>query len=433
MKHLFLSIALLFAWAANAQTTIASGPMPGYSTLNEVGLWMQLTNDAEVKVMFWPEGKKHLRAVALPDFVEMKHTHIAKFQISDLLPGTVYNYTVIIDKDTIQNNDTLRFNTQKLWQYREDPPAFKVALGSCTYINEQSYDRPGTPYGSNYKIFSSIQQKQPDAMLWLGDNVYLREYDYFSYKGYLHRYNHTRSTKELQGLLRSTHHYAIWDDHDFGPNDANGSWIHKNWALDAFKLYWMNPSYGIPGKPGITTAFSYNDIHFYLLDNRYNRTSDDTKGQKPQILGKDQIEWLIENLKYSRAPFKMVAIGGQVLNPAKVYENHAQYEKEREYLLNRIIEEKIKGVVFLTGDRHHTELRKIEVDDVTIYDLTVSPLTSSTHEAKNESTLNLVPNTVVNQHNFATLEFFGERLARQLKISIFDSEGKEIWTKLIQP
>jgi alkaline phosphatase D len=232
-------------------------------------------------------------------------------------------------------------------------------------------------------------------------------------------------------LLRSTHHYAIWDDHDFGPNDANGAWIHKDWALESFKEYWMNPSYGIPGKPGITTAFPLADIHFYMLDNRYQRTSHEIKGNTPQILGKEQIDWLIENLKYSRAPFKMVAVGGQVLNPAKVYENHAQYAEEREYLINRIVEEQIKGVIFLTGDRHHTELRKVEIDGVVIYDLTVSPLTSGVHEAKNESTLNLVEGTKVSEHNFGLLEFSGERLARRMKIYIFDRDGTEIWSKTL--
>jgi alkaline phosphatase D len=150
-------------------------------------------------------------------------------------------------------------------------------------------------------------------------------------------------------------------------------------------------------------------------------------------LGKEQIEWLIEALKFSKAPFKMVLVGGQVLNPARVFENHAQYEAEREYLLSRIVEEKIKGVIFLTGDRHHTEMRKATRDNINIYDLTVSPLTSGIHEAKNESSEYLVDGTVVNEHNFGILEISGERLARQLKISIFDSKGSLLWTKVIYP
>ena len=80
---------------------------------------------------------------------------------------------------------------------------------------------------------------------------------------------------------------------------------------------------------------------------------------RAQILGKEQIEWLIEGLKIQ--PCNLLnwsLLEGQVVNPAKVSENHARYEEEREYLLSRIVEEKIKGVIFLSGDRQHTELRK---------------------------------------------------------------------------
>ena len=46
------------------------------------------------------------------------------------------------------------------------------AIGSCSYVNEPEFDRPGKPYGSNFEIFNSINNKNPDFMLWLGDNMY---------------------------------------------------------------------------------------------------------------------------------------------------------------------------------------------------------------------------------------------------------------------
>ena len=59
------------------------------------------------------------------------------------------------------------------------------------------------------------------------------------------------------------------------------------------------------------------------------------------------MEWLIDALTFSRAPFKMVAIGGQVLNSAEDYENHAALAPyEKAYLLDRIAEEKIRGVIY---------------------------------------------------------------------------------------
>ncbi|MEQ9188738.1 MAG: alkaline phosphatase D family protein [Cryomorphaceae bacterium] len=429
----FILLVLTFISCLAYGQRIQSGPMPGYASMNSVGIWLQLTDSADVKLRYWDLARPTNQKVIRPTVHDVNVTEVAQFHATGLEPGTDYGYEILINGVVQDVGQSLAFHTEALWQYREDPPTTRIALGSCSYINEGPYDRPGVPYGSNYQIFDSIAAKDPDVMLWLGDHIYLREYDLGSKSGYFHRYSHTRATPAMQKLLRGTHHYAIWDDHDFGPNDANGSWIHKDWALEAFKLFWMNPSYGIPGQPGITTAFEYNDVDFFLLDNRWNRTSDHNKQIETHILGKDQIEWLIEALKFSRAPFKLVAVGGQVLNPAKVFENHAQYAEEREYLLTRIVEEKIKGVIFLTGDRHHTELRKASRDNIDIYDLTVSPLTSGVHQAKNESSEYLIEKTQVNEHNFGLLEISGERLARQLKISIFDKEGSELWTKMIYP
>ena len=81
-------------------------------------------------------------------------------------------------------------------------------------------------------------------MIWLGDNVYFREPD-DSRTGVYHRYSHDRSLPELQPLLGSVHHYAIWDDHDYGPNNSDRSFIYKNITLQAFKDFWANPTYGL--------------------------------------------------------------------------------------------------------------------------------------------------------------------------------------------
>ena len=51
-------------------------------------------------------------------------------------------------------------------------------------------------------------------MLWLGDNVYLRE-DFHGQQSIYDRYTHT-STPEMANLLSSASNYAIWDDHDYG-------------------------------------------------------------------------------------------------------------------------------------------------------------------------------------------------------------------------
>ena len=86
----------------------------------------------------------------------------------------------------------LRFRTPALWRYRTDPPPLRIAIASCFYVNEPAFDRPGTPYGSSFEILAAITARRPDVMVWLGDNTYMREADWYTRTGILHRYTHTR-------------------------------------------------------------------------------------------------------------------------------------------------------------------------------------------------------------------------------------------------
>jgi alkaline phosphatase D len=420
---LFFSLTSLFAFS---QVDLQCSPMLGYVEMREVGIWIQTTETAEVSLKFWPEkDKKQVRSIT--DNTDKKSAYSRVFVCSDLEPGTTYDYEVYVNGAIKNKGNT--FYTQPLWQYRTDPPEFKIALGSCTFINDTAYDRPGEPYGKDYRIFDEIAKKKPSAMLWLGDNVYFREVDWSTKSGMIYRYNQLRSLPEIQKLLSACPHYAIWDDHDFGPNDSNGSFIHKDWSLEVFKTFWANNSYGMPGiEGGITGQFALGDMEFFLLDNRYFRTEPNLEGIEPTILGKEQMNWLIQALQYSKAPFKFVVIGGQVLNTAALFENYAQYPAERDSLLSLIDRNHIKGVVFLTGDRHCTELSVDTLSGGTVvYDLTVSPLTSKSYDNTAEKNNNRIQKTIVPVQNFATIDFKGKRKERKMLITIYDAQGRKQW------
>lgn len=414
-----------------AQSLIQSGPMNGYSEMREALVWVQTTEACEVELVYWPDSLPSAKMRSEPVNTQKSEAFTAKLIADAVEPGGRYGYSIYANGENQTPDLNLYFHTQELWQYRRDPPNFTIAAGSCAYINEPEYDRPGRGYGSNYRIFDKIADANPDMMLWLGDNVYMRPADWFTQTGIFARYTHTRSLVELQRLLRSTHHYAIWDDHDFGPNDSNRSFPHRDKTRKAFELFWGNNGYGVAGNPGITSAFQFNDVHFFLLDNRWNRTAADLKTDTPQVFGSEQIDWLIESLKYSRAPFKIVATGGQILNDAAVYENYANFEREREVLLGRIAEEGIKGVVFLTGDRHHAEMTKVIRQGIPIYEITTSPLTSGTHTGGDEATTNRVQGTLYNGHNFALLDISGERKNREMKVRVMTADGEEVWNRTI--
>jgi len=409
---------------------IISGPMLGALEMNEAKIWVQTDRPVRIALK-WKAENITERSQSRETGKEQAYTYL--FTIDSLQPNTIYKYKLVIQSTGFESGE-YSFQTPDDWAFRRDPPEFEVALGSCTYINETQLDRPGKPYGQSPVIFERIADRVPELMIWLGDNTYLRPADFGSRSGVLHRYTHSRRVPEMQRLLASCSHHAIWDDHDFGPNDAVGSYPYRAWSSEAFRLFWANSVFGayLPGDQ--TGYFNRNGIDFILLDNRTYRSSSDLSTGK-QMLGKGQIDWLIDNLKYSRAPFKIVACGSQVLNSLDKYENMAVYAEERAYLLQRIEQEQIKGVVFLTGDRHHTELSKLTLaNGIDVYDLTCSPLTSSTKGSDYaEENQNRVEGTLVNVNNFGLLKFSGTFKSRIMTIEIVDFEGKKVWEKQIKP
>mgnify|MGYP001040882998 CR=1 FL=1 len=427
LKKLSLCFSLFVGFTVT-QAQIKSGPMLGYNTMKEVMVWVQTEEPKMVSMEFYPEDQELQKQQVLFQ-TKASEAKIAKLIAKDLEPGTTYRYQIYLDNQAASAGS---FTTQKLWQHREEPPKWSMATGSCAYTNEPKYDRPGIPYGKGNEIFKEIVEKRPEMMLWLGDNIYLRDPDWSSKSGIEHRYTHFKSMPEIQELWKSMHHYAIWDDHDFGPNDADRSFVGKEMTLKAFQDFWGNYEYGINGKPGITSQFSYNDVDFFLLDNRYYRSPNDRKTGKREILGEEQIEWLIDALVNSKATFKMVAIGGQVLSDVALYENHATYAEERKKLLDLIEKEELKNVIFLSGDRHKTELTKMELSNGNlIYDYTCSPLSSKAYNSIDEGNSLRVEGTHLATQNFGILEFSGSFKERKLTIKTFNAKGELEWERTI--
>jgi alkaline phosphatase D len=429
MKNLLFTLFLGLTSTLFAQSDLLlSGPMVGYCDMREVLLWVQTNGPANVQFEYVAEDEpdRILRTGTYRTQAALAYT--ARVIADQVQPGKRYTYKLLLNGAEVPRPYPLSFQTPPLWQWRTEPPEMKIALGSCLYINDSIYDRPGKPYGGDYEILTHIPEQDPDIMLWLGDNTYLREADWYTRTGIIHRYTHTRQIREMQALLAGSANYAIWDDHDYGPNDSDWTWRNKDIALDVFRMFWGNPTYGVPGVGGITTTFEWGDAEFFLVDNRYFRTPNDKITETRTVLGEQQLNWLLDALITSNANFKFVCIGGQVVNSADVYENYAALAPdERLKILNTIASEGIKNVIFLTGDRHHSELSKWDKNGIAIYDFTVSPLTSGSHDAADEPNRHRIEGSHVGDRNFGTMEITGPRQERKVIFRYFDIKGKEIW------
>ncbi|MEM6261369.1 MAG: alkaline phosphatase D family protein [Bacteroidota bacterium] len=421
---------------------LQAGPMIGYVEMREVQLWVQTKGPANVYFEYYDVKKpstvyktRDVRTIADRAFV-------AKVLADKVVPDREYEYRVVINQQQVKLPYSTRFRTRANWRYRTSPPTLRIALGSTNFVNDGSVDLRGNrKYGAGYEIYQSILAQKPDMMLWLGDNVFYREADWYTQTGRFYRYTFARKIPELQALLAGTSHYAIWDDHDFGPGNSDGTFRDKEESLETFKLFWGNPTYGVPGIDGISTTFERSDVQFFLLDNRYNRTPENTRSQAPVVLGKEQVDWLISALLSSQATFKFVCLGNPFLNADRQFSHHINIApNEREYLLEAIAREQIKNVVFLTGDRQHTELSYMNRGGIDIYDFTVSPLTAQPYDAEQEpnplrvrDTKTIYNQTQFGQRNFGVLEVYGNNKNRKLKLAVFDQNGTQVWERLIIP
>jgi alkaline phosphatase D len=434
---LFVFCFIQFSFGQKTQRTlkiiepdsvISSGPMLGYAALREACIWVRTKKENEVMLNYRIFGKDTSYTTLIQNANNFNQNCL-KFIAKNLEPGTTYEYFFSSKEGKINFKDTLRFKTPPLWQYRTDPPSVKIALGSCSYFNETKYDRPGKPYGASREIFNTIANKKPDIMFWLGDNTYLREVDFDSKSGILHRFTRDKAWEELRDIFKTSINLAIWDDHDYGPNNSDRSYVLKDETCRTFQNFWGNPPSHFTEKgEGISTEYSYADVDFFMLDNRWFRTASSRKTGVRTILGMEQRNYLIDALLASNATFKFVAIGGQVLNDAAVDETYISVApEERNWLLNEIKENNIKNVIFLTGDRHHTELSKWQDAGATIYDWTVSPFTSGVHKAPNEPNSLRVPGSYIETNNFGVIEITGARKERVANLNIFDSKGVLLW------
>jgi alkaline phosphatase D len=446
--YLTLLLTLLFSNSdAKDKNSILSGPLLGDVEHRSAIIVFELVQvpgkSIEVLVNKSDQGNKEVIAFSQdPD----KGKTVFKFELGPLEMNTQFDYQIKVDGQILPNKTTYyHFKTKELWEWRKDAPDFNFVFGSCLYLNDSLYDRPGKPYGAPIKqIANSIAKDTASFMIWTGDNFYFREADYSSLSGLKYRWSHDRATSEIQEMLNIRPNYAIWDDHDYGNNDADASFKFKKESLELFKSYWGNPSYGTESIPGIFTKFSYSDCDFFLLDDRYYRSPEDfidSINGKPNpekiYWSKPQIDWLMYGLIQSKAKFKFIVNGNQINNNFIVAgETVAHYNFEYNYLMTALKTNNIKGVVMLSGDRHFTELLKVTNQlNYPLYEYTNSPITSGSFKgilkSKEANNPLRIKGSVYTDQNYGKIKVYGKKGDRQLEINTISPEGKVLFRYVI--
>ena len=414
------ALLLAPAGAAKARITV----MHGFADYTSVVLWIQTERPGPVEIEVAPEAGGDTRRLSLA--ADAAHDHVLTARIPGLAPGTPYRYRIAAQGNVREG--VLR--TQRYWSSASDAAEITIAIGSCHYLPSPNPVFRGS--GGDYQIFDAIAAKRPDIMLWLGDNLYLQTPDFLDPSSMAARYRQARSFEPLQKLLTATTHLAILDDHDFGPNDADGSYVLKGETLKLFERYWPNPSYGLPGVPGAFGWVRAGDVEFFLLDDRSYRFPNRYPDVPAKTMfGAAQFEWLKQALLSSRARIKLVAAGGQFWNRASRFEGLHQFPQEQARLREWLALQKIDGVLFLSGDRHFGELLKIErAGAYPLYEFTSSPLTSqpvAKPDAAERENPDLVPGTLQGRRQFGLIRISGPGNDRRIALEAYDSDGGALW------
>ena len=271
-----------------------------------------------------------------------------------------------------------------------------------TTINRIAFGSCGHQIGEQF-IWNNVVDAEPDLWIWLGDNIYGDTEDMAVLRK---KYQQLGDNQNYQYLKENVPVIATWDDHDYGVNDGGKEYPMRKESQQVFLEFFEEPASSQRWKQeGIYTSYDYgsrdSSVKVILLDCRYHR---DKRGTDGDILGEEQWNWLEHEFRNSKAKVVLVGTGYQFLSDQHPFESWGHFPSQRERMLKLIQKTDVKGVVFLSGDRHFAELSKLEREDLPypIYDFTSSGLTHA-----NNIMIEKNPHRVARylRRNFGIIEF----------------------------
>jgi alkaline phosphatase D len=187
----------------------------------------------------------------------------------------------------------------------------RIAFGSCLWQDDPQ------------AIWGAVLASQPDVFVFLGDNVYADTQDVNVMR---QEYQKLAAKPGYQNLQKISQVAAIWDDHDYGENDAGRGYPMKEQSKRVFLDFFGEPENSArrTREGGIYTSYQYGPqgqrVQVILLDTRWARTPINTVseaeakereevgagpytatvGKNAWMLGEAQWRWLEAELRQPR-------------------------------------------------------------------------------------------------------------------------------------
>lgn len=297
----------------------------------------------------------------------------------------------------------------------------RIAFGSC--FKQDAFR--GSLFHRDF--FDEIVKTEPDAFLFLGDNVYadtlLGGTDFEA------AYTELTNEPGYKRLQAATKVLATWDDHDYGVNDGDASYPRKEEAEAFFERTFPAIDPKRDQRPGVydawTTGTPGERIQVILLDTRFFRTADD-------MLGPDQWAWLAEQLQ-KPADVRLLVSSIQVLADQHRWERWTKMPDQHRRLFETIQDAKAKGLVILSGDRHMGALyRQDGLLDYPVYEATSSSLNATPWDAGGEPDSHRLHPQMVDMDNFGMVTVDWQARTLTLDIRGYESDVAKTGSKIVQ-
>jgi alkaline phosphatase D len=314
----------------------------------------------------------------------------------------------------------------------------RIAFGSCA---NQSIDQP---------IWDAILDQKPDLFVFLGDNIYADTRDP---KVMAAKYAALAAKPGFKRLRDTTPVIAIWDDHDFGENDAGVDYPMKAESRRQFCDFWGEPADSVRrNRDGVYAAYVFGPegrrVQIILPDLRWNRTpllektfkggykawavahgltGRPTPGPYDRIpdldatmIGEPQWAWLHEQLQ-EPADLRILGSSLQVLADFPGWEGWINYANDHQRLFDTIRRTRAERLFCISGDTHYAEVSTLNNNvPYPIWDITSSGLTEvwpvTPPNARRVS-------SVLRERNFGLIEIDWSAAAPVATVRIHDEKG----------
>ncbi len=262
---------------------------------------------------------------------------VYRFDIAGLDPATTYHYAIEAD-GVLDLARAGRFAT-----FATGPFSFEVAVGSCARL------------GSSGAVYDTIRELEPDLFLVPGDLFYA-DVHRDDPDAFFSAYGRTLTAPSQAALYREVPIAYVWDDHDFGPNDAASDSPSRAAALTTYGE--LVPHYPLEfgGDGAIAQAFTIGRVRIILTDLRSARSRQDVPdGPAKTMLGAAQRAWFETELIDAAERYPAVLWVSSVpwIGPADAgADSWAGYAWEREQIASLIADHGIDNLVMIAGDAH---------------------------------------------------------------------------------